>query len=519
MTKKISLSSVVFIQLYSFLTLALYGFYFFAEVLNDKIQLWYLPIAFIIIWQILSVIFNILLNHRYGKIISQILLICNAFAFYFMYAYHTPVDKIMIMNALQTDSAEVAELLNIKLLGIFTLLGVLPAICLIPLQINISPWKKIIKSTALSLLISALLGGLFYQSTNLFLHRFKYNLPYLLPINYLIGGGHVLVDYLKPKPALQSISADITPLPSNGKPNLIIFIMGETSRAANFSLNGYHRPTNQALTPYLDNIVYYPNTQACGTSTAVAVPCIFSVYDRKHYKIGNELYTENILAIFQKSGYKIKWLDNDGGCKNVCNRVHYEKPCDAKTCLDDILLKNLKQKLEKTEGNQLIVLHTRGSHGPSYHLHYDEESNIYQPICTQYDIWNCPQDKLTNVYDNTIHYVSKFIARTIEILQSLEDKYNPVLVYTSDHGESLNENGVYLHSAPYETAPKGQTEVPMLVWMPDNNQFGFNLNCLRKEAQTHTHSHDNIFHSLLGLSNIKSEQYQQNLDIFSGCRE
>jgi len=423
------------------------------------------------------------------------------------------------MNALQTDTAEVSELLNIKLLLIFYLLGIVPALCLLPVQITISPLKKIAKSLCFSLLIMVIAGGLWYSNTNIFLHRFKYLQPYLLPINYLVGGGKVFIKSIKPKPTLKSISDDITPAPVAQKPNLIIFIMGETSRAANFSLNGYHRPTNAPLTPYLDNIAYYPDVQACGTSTAVAVPCIFSASDRKHYEAGSEIYTENILDIFQKSGYKINWLENDGGCKDVCNRVIYEEPCDAKTCIDDILLKNLKQKIEKTKGNQLIVLHTRGSHGPSYHLHYDEESNIYQPICTQYDLWNCPQDELINVYDNSIYYVSKFIARTIDILQSLEDKYNPILIYTSDHGESLNENGIYLHAAPYDTAPKEQKLVPMLVWMPQNNDYGFNLSCLRKDAQANAHSHDNIFHSLLGVGKISSKYYQPSLDIFADCRK
>ncbi len=518
MTKRLSLTSVSFWQLYSFLTILLYGWFFFAECLNDKI-LWYgLPIIFIILWQSLFILFSLLLSHRYGKVIGQLLLICNAFVFYFMYAYHTPIDDIMIMNALQTDKAEASELINVKLFLIVFLFGFIPVLCLAFLRIKIDTFKTIIKHIAISLLIIIVSGGIFYRTTNIFLHRFKYNQPYLPPINYLIGTGEVLIKEMTPKPPLRRISTDITPAPIADKPNLIIFIMGETSRAANFSLNGYSRPTNEALTPYLDNIVYYPNTQACGTSTAVSVPCIFSVYDRKHYKIGSEKYTENILDIFKKSGYKIAWLDNDGGCKDVCTRVRYEKPCDAKTCFDDILLENLKQKLEKITDNQLIVLHTRGSHGPSYHLHYDEESNIYQPICTQYDIWNCPQEELINVYDNTIHYVSKFIANTIEILKSLEDKYNPVLIYTSDHGESLNENGIYLHSAPYETAPKGQTEVPMLVWLPKNNAYGYNITCLKNEAIANKHSHDNIFHSLLGLSGIKSEHYQANLDIFAGCK-
>lgn len=518
MTKKLSLSSVFFLQIYSLLTIALYGGIFLKQCTEDKIPTFYLPIAFILIWQTLFIIFSVLLSHKYLKKICAVLLIGNAMVFYAMLAYHTQIDKVMLMNVAQTDRSEITELLNGQVFACLIGLGILPAICLTFCTVTVSPIRQILKSIALSLLCIGLLGGISYKSTDLFLHRFKYLQNYLPPINYLKSSAELAVHYLTPRPKLQKISEDIVPNSPKEKPDLIVFIMGETTRAANFSLNGYHRPTNEALTPYLNNIVYYPNTQACGTSTAIAVPCIFSVYDRQNFKEGSEVYTENILDIFTKADYKVRWLDNDGGCKDVCNRVYYEEPCEEKTCRDDILLKNLQQKLESVKNNQLIVLHTRGSHGPSYHLRYGEDCALYSPICTDNQLWNCTPEELVNVYDNTIHYVSKFIAQTIEILKTLQDKYNPVLIYTSDHGESLKEDGVFLHAAPYETAPKYQKEVPMLVWMPENNGYHFDINCLKQKAKENLHSHDNIFHSLLGLANIKSEHYQKELDIFANCK-
>ena len=518
MTKKISLQSTAFLQIYSFLTVALYGFFFFKEAYEDKIPLFYLPAAFIITWQALFILFRLLFPRRLIKPCAIILTLCNAFVFYFISTYHTPIDKIMFMNALQTDRNEVSELLS----GFFwiwmIMFGLLPTCIIFLCSVRRAPYKKILKHCAKSLAVILIAGSLFQQSTGLFMHRFKYLMDYLPPINYLAGGIDLAIDKLKPRRPMQSISDDIKKTNVTGKPNLIVFIMGETSRAANFSLNGYHRPTNEALTPYLDDLIYYPNTQSCGTSTAVSVPCIFSVYDRKNFKPGSEEYTENILDIFKQAGYKVQWLDNDGGCKDVCTRIRYEEPCEDKTCLDDVLLKNLKQKIEKYTSNQLIVLHTRGSHGPAYHRHYDEESNIYQPICTKQDLWNCTPEELVNVYDNTIHYVSKFIARTITILQNLQNQYNVALIYTSDHGESLKENDIFLHAAPYKTAPIEQKEVPMLVWFPIQKAYPFNKTCLRKTAAQDKHSHDNIFHSLLGLSQIPSKYYQKELDIFAGCK-
>lgn len=519
MTKKFHLNTISFLQLYSFVTIVAYGWFFFEKCLS-ALNWIYLPIAFILLWQALFIILILLLPHKLTKFLSALLLIINAFVFYFIYAYRTPVDKIMFMNVLQTDKNEIQELLNYKLLVFLILMGIIPALWIkIKIFIHRSSWNQVIKSIFASCSILLLIGGLTYSQTNLFLHRFKYLMDYLPPLNYIAAGIEVSVEKLAPRSKLQSITQKITPVPTRKKPNIILFIMGETSRAANFSLNGYHRPTNEALNPYLDNIIYYPNVNACGTSTAVSVPCIFSVYDQKHFKIGSELYIENVLDIFKKAGYKVRWLDNDGGCKNVCDRIHYEEPCEDKSCLDDILLQNLKQKIEKNKGNQLIILHTRGSHGPAYHKHYDEKNNIYTPICTRNDLWNCTEEELVNVYDNTIHYVSQFIARTIDILKSLQDKYNPILIYTSDHGESLKEDGLFLHAAPYKTAPSVQKEVPMLVWLPQKNDYKLKQTCLRNNAKIKHYSHDNIFHSLLGLAQIKSKNYQSELDIFSGCRK
>ena len=518
MTKKTSLSFLTYTQLYSFITLLLFGYFFFEESFHDNLPLAWLPIEFIMIWQILSIIFTIILNHRLLKALSIFLLLCNAFVFYVLYAYHIPIDKVMFLNAFQTDSAEVEELFNIKWLFFIITLGVIPSLTIIPITVQKASFKQSCLSIGCSFLIILLFGIINYSHTNHFLHRFKYLQEYLPPINYISGGLDLLKDKMHPHPPLQTISQDITPQPVMNKPNLIVFIVGETSRAANFSLNGYTRPTNQALDPYINDIVYYPDVKACGTSTAVSVPCIFSKDDTRHFKAGSETYMENLLDIFKKADYKIRWIDNDGGCKNVCDRVIFEEPCDEKNCLDDILLRKFEKKIRQTKNNQFIVLHTRGSHGPSYHLRYDSESNIYQPICTKYDLWNCSQEELINVYDNTIHYVSKFIARTIKLLQNLQDSYNPILLYTSDHGESLKENGIFLHAAPYATAPREQKEVPMLVWMPEHNNYHINKQCLRQQTTRNNYSHDNIFHSLLGISNIHSKFYNADFDIFAGCK-
>ena len=74
------------------------------------------------------------------------------------------------------------------------------------------------------------------------------------------------------------------------------------------------------------------------------------------------------------------------------------------------------------------------------------------------------------------------------------------MLYVSDHGESLGENGVYLHGLPYWMAPKAQTGVPLILWMSQSFAQGQNLSyeCL-KHQQQQALSHDHLFHSLPAL--------------------
>lgn len=517
MTKRLSINSVVFTQLYCFVSMALYSWFFFREGMDDNLAVWYMPIIFVMMWQILFVVFN-LLPPRVFKPLSVGLLILNAVAFYFTSAYNVQIDKIMFMNAMQTDKAEVGALMNLQFGFTVVLMGVIPALAFCALNIIKVDFPHRLKASLAALMVCVLSGSICHPQTDKFLHRFKYLMEYLPPINYIAGGSSAVFEVLKPHPPMRRISEDIRPLSKHGKPNLIVFIVGETTRAANFSLNGYHRPTNEALTPYLNEIAYYPDTQACGTSTAVSVPCMFLPTPREEYKTGSELHIENLLDVYKQAGYKVLWRDNDGGCKHICDRVLYEEPCDEKVCLDDILLRGLKGKISASRDNQLVVLHTRGSHGPTYNQQYDESSNHYAPACQDNYLWNCTPEELTNAYDNTVHYVSGFIARTIELLQSLQGRYNTALFYVSDHGESLGENDQYLHAAPYNKAPDYQINVPMLLWLPQNNGFNLSTLCLKQQAQA-GYSHDNVFHSLLGLSGISGAIYNPELDIFSTCRK
>lgn len=518
----LTVSSLAFNLLYALLTVVLYNGVFFKHTASYNSGWLFLSCVFLCLWLALFIFCSLLFHKYIRKPLAITLVLLNSIAFYFMFIYNATLDKIMFLNILQTDVYEVRDLLNPKLFLIFICLGILPALVIYKTRITPSPVKKqLLASATASVVIAAIMLGN-YQTTDDYLHSNRSLRYFLTPSNYIGSIISVIKIKARPTPDMIKIGEDaqMQRYWKNNKKNLFVFIMGETARAANFSLRGYHRPTNAPLTPYLKDIVYFQNARSCGTSTAISVPCTFSKDSRYGFEPGSEAYTENLLDVMERVGYKVLWRENNTGCQNVCDRVELEDPCKtSKFCLDEVMLDNLETKVADYNSDAFIVLHQRGSHGPAYSEHYSKEAELYKPICRQKDFPYCSKESLVNVYDNSIYYTSIFLARTIDTLQKLSSDYNTVMIYISDHGESLGENGMFLHSAPYNNAPLVQKDIPFLVWISDSfaKDFKIDKNCLQQQVKN-PRSQDNIFHSVLGLSGIKTSLYIPDLDIFANCR-
>ncbi|ENY6511378.1 phosphoethanolamine transferase EptA [Escherichia coli] len=421
--------------------------------------------------------------------LACLFILVGAAAQYFIMTYGIVIDRSMITNIIDTTPAESYALMTPRMLLTLGLSGVLAAI--------IACWIKIKPTT--SRLRSVLFRGARYS------HQRSANLP-------LIRIGE---------------DAHRNPLMQNGKrKNLTILIVGETSRAENFSLNGYQRETNPRLAK--DNVVYFPNTASCGTATAVSVPCMFSDMPREHYKEELAQHQEGVLDIIQRAGINVLWNDNDGGCKGVCDRVPHQNitalnlpgQCINGECYDEVLFHGLEEYINNLQSDGLIVLHTIGSHGPTYYNRYPPQFRKFTPTCDTNEIQTCTKEQLVNTYDNTLVYVDYIVDKAINLLKEHQDKFTTSLVYLSDHGESLGENGIYLHGLPYAIAPDSQKQVPMLLWLSEDYQKRYQVdqNCLQKQAQTQHYSQDNLFSTLLGLTGVETKYYQAADDILQTCR-
>lgn len=468
------------------------------------------------------------------RLLACVFILVAASAQYFIMTYGIVIDRSMIANIVDTTPAESFALMTPQMLLTLGLSGILAAF--IACWIKITPAPSRLRSglirganVLVSVLIILLIAALFYKDYASLFRNNKELVKSLSPSNSIVASwswySHQRLAHLP----LVRIGEDAhrTPLMQQGeRKNLTILIVGETSRAENFSLNGYPRDTNPRLAK--DNVVYFPNTASCGTATAVSVPCMFSDMPRKHYDEELAQHQEGLLDVIQRAGINVLWNDNDGGCKGACDRVPHQNmtalnlpgQCINGECYDEVLFHGLEDYINNLQGDGVIVLHTIGSHGPTYFNRYPPQFRKFTPTCDTNEIQTCSQEQLVNTYDNTLVYVDYIVDKAINLLKAHQDKFTASLVYLSDHGESLGDNGVYLHGLPYAIAPDVQKQVPMLLWLSEDYQkrYGVDQSCLQKQAATQHYSQDNLFSTMLGLTGVQTSYYQATDDILQQCR-
>jgi lipid A ethanolaminephosphotransferase len=462
-----------------------------------------------------------------------LLVVATQAAAYYMGAYHVLVDASMLRNVLATDVREARELINLAMLG-HVVAWSLPAIALIWW---VRPIRKPLRQASLQR-VGAILGALAIAGAALWpisqdivpLMRNQRALRYLItPGNIIVGlVGVGAQNAQAAQHDREIVGADAKlRVTARDRPRVLVLVIGETARAANFQLDGYPRQTNPELSRL--NIVNFPRVTACGTSTEVSLPCMFSPWGRADYSETRIRNAEGLLHVASRAGYDVIWLDNQSGCKGVCEggtiRQHKidsrDAPdqCRGDECYDMALVQELDRVLATINHDTVIVLHMIGNHGPAYFRRYPEEFRRFTPDCRTEELGRCSRTEIVNAFDNDIFYTDHVLASTIRLLESRAEHADSAMLYLSDHGESLGEAGLYLHGLPYAIAPSTQTHVPMIYWQSDSfaGRTGLDGRCLRARAAL-PYSHDNLFHSVLGLLDVETQDRQPRRDLFEPCR-
>ena len=450
-------------------------------------------LLFGLMWLVLS----LLCYRSTAKVVLIIMVLIAAICGYFTDAYGTIFNRDMLINGLQTDQAEAMGLMAPSLFIRLFLLGIVPAFMIGNIRLKRLSWQQATLQKSVTLLLSIVLIAVclvpFGDQYASFFRQHKIVRSYVNPITPVYSVIKLGTDYIAERrrpdtliPHATDAKRSITINTSNTsnsavKPKLMVFVVGETVRADHIGLNGYERNTTPLLSKQSD-IYSFKDASSCGTSTAYSVPCMFSYANRENYDPDSASYNENVLDTLHKQGVNVVWRDNNSSAKGVADRVTFEDyktaalnpDCDIE-CRDigmldgfDKLVKSGSSQKE-TPKDTLILLHQMGNHGPAYFKRYPKDFAEYQPVCMTNELSKCDNQSVINGYDNAIRYTDYFLNSVIDTLKPYEQDYEVVMVYISDHGESLGENNIYLHGLPYAIAPNAQKHVPVIIWSPTGN--------------------------------------------------
>ena len=512
-------STTTFVALVAGLNTALYNLPLFAfatrnldlATVSGVLTLVTLPVVVFLETAIVLTLLS-LISHRILKPVCMLIAMANAVALYFLLTYRVVLDETMMGNVLNTDFAEASEYLHPALIGYALAFGLLPCWLLTRVQLRPSPRVRLVVTASIGLLITVTWAYLAAPSWLWIDKNSKQLGGMVVPWSYVINAGRYAVS------RTLASSAQVLLPPATFESNektVVVLVIGEAARAQNFALYGYARPTSPLLSEA--GVVALKNATACATSTTASVRCILSSTEPG---LPFSTQYEPLPSYLERNGVDVIWRTRNFGEPPIKVQT-YQKASDlAAGCAgtrcehDEVLLSGLEQRISSSSSRRIfVVLHQSGSHGPAYFTKYPSGFERFTPVCKSVELSKCSRQELINAYDNTILYEDYFLSQTIGVLKRLEST-SAVLIYVSDHGESLGEYGVYLHGVPYSIAPDVQKNVPFIVWMSDEFIRRRALDPRQFESQV-SHSQRDIFHSVMGAFSMRSDAYVAEYDIFS----
>lgn len=464
------------------------------------------------------------LSRKTGRtmIILFPVLFLGAFQMVLTYLYgRGPIAVDMWLNLVTTNAGEVNELLSQLLPAIVWVVVIyIPTLTIAAMQ-----WAKhqtideaFIRIQRFPALCSAAVALIATFTLTAFT-------PYtptndLFPINAISNFG-LAVERLEAsngyKEASKDFRYDAHCTFTDDEPETVVLVIGETSRADNWQLYGYHRPTNPVLSK-TEGLTVFTDYMSQSNTTHKSVPILLSLADAEDYTI---LYrTKGIMQAFREAGYHTAFISNQqrnhsfidflGEQADYCLFLHDSLSRNA----DDIeLLKPLRQQIKQNRGKRtFIVLHTYGSHF-SYADRYPKAMRHFTP--DHYDGAKAKYRlQLVNAYDNTIVHTDFLIGKVISTLSS--EGGSAAMLFTSDHGEDIfdDQRHLFLHASPFPSYY--QLHVPLIAWTSPTYRIRHAEIAQSLISNSHKQAESNsVFHTLLSLGGVATQYRNDSLSLAS----
>lgn len=302
-------------------------------------------------------------------------------------------------------------------------------------------------------------------------------------------------------------------IPASDSPDVIL-VIGESLRADHLQLNGYHRATTPNLAAD-SSVISLPNVITRYFVTHISVPHILT---RENPDNDNAAFSEqSFITLFKKAGYRTAWISNQDQVPTYAYFMHEGDTliqCNTARDLyfhgkwtDDIMIQPFEEWLRRDNRKSLTILHTIGSHW-WYPSHYPDSLAKFKPEVNSRIFSELSSEQLNNSYDNTILATDLFLSSLISRLKNR----NAILIFISDHGEGLGEDGVYMH--PYDHP--STRNVACLVWTSDiyKQSHGDKVSNL-KGNRNNDYTTSAIFHSVLDGAGISTAVCDTTMSFFS----
>lgn len=486
-------------------TLFVFNIPFFSEVLgmisSNLNGAWIVASMFIIMLSLNFGIYYLLLylGRIVGKSLIALTMIINALCVYFINNFNVLIDRTMMGNVFNTQFSEASSFYSWGMMAYIILLGVPPCLYLFYRKINVGSCKRFLANFFISL--GVIIGVLAGNRHNVI--WIDYNATVLgskiMPWSYVINSVRYFSHWkMMNQKEIILPDAQIT----NDSRDICVLIIGESARSRNFSLYGYERNTNPLLTA--DSVTVL-NAKASDTYTTEAVRAILS------HKPCEELH-EILPNYLKRNGIDVIWRRSNWGTPPLHLQKNYTKASlkerfpEADSNYDGILFHRLQDDINASDSSKIFIgIHTYTSHGPAYFKNVPEELKAFFPECRTVEMTESKSSELINAYDNTVLYTDYLVHSVIEMLRNEFPDRRSCVIFISDHGESLGEDGNYMHGVPKSMAPADQLDIPFIVWTSDDTL---------KVKDIPMAGHYNIYHSVMKFLGMDSPIYDESKNIF-----
>lgn len=441
------------------------------------------------------------LNRFVAAVFYPVFGILGAIASYFRLAFHATITPMVIDATLHTNGGTVAGVVSWQLV-VWVLFN-----ALIVCGLLFWRWRLIIPKAWVHAIVVICLWTPYYFSSERLHKAINNRYPYNIVSSF--------VEYVGQQQMLSHVRVALETQPRHSLDSLdIVFVLGEAMRADRLSLNGYERLTCPRLSARA-NVVSLPNIYSPYTYTAQSVPYIMTPADSIHPEWAASY--RSFVYILNEYGFRSSWISNQDKGRTYVSFIN-----EADTVIfpnastdsyvfdpwyDEQLLPPLDSLMQNASARNLYVLHTIGSHW-YYSNHVPPAYQQFKPLTTNRVITGNTPEEVENAYDNTALYLDVLLD---SLIQRFESRC-AVLIYLSDHGESLGENGNWLHAGENEPLHRPAC----VVWYSDRYAALFPEKVQALHANCHyRYGTDFLFYSMLGAAAIEPMDTVVSQNIFA----